>query len=209
MKPTHRLLLAALALALTGAGAWLLLDDDGPAETVAATTTPPAAAPPSPPRPAGPAVADAPPPPTPPVAGGAPAAVLEPPAPAAPPPEPHPAEDPVVEVAPSPFLDQGSEELQYAVHLVTGPGTGPTEWRKAAEVFQRCIDVNPTNHLCRRGVYAAYERIDSDGGPATALDTGVTSLTGPLQPAPLDPTSPSTNTPLPPSASGIRRAAQR
>jgi hypothetical protein len=72
-------------------------------------------------------------------------------------------------VAPSPFADGSSEELQYAVKLVTGPDTGPVQWRKAAEVFQRCIDANPTNHLCRRGVYAAWERIDSDGGPPTAL----------------------------------------
>jgi hypothetical protein len=83
--------------------------------------------------------------------------------------------DSKVELAPSPFESPDSPELQYAVKLVLGENTGPNEWRKAAEVFQRCVDQNPTNHLCKRGVYAAWERIDSDGGQATALTN-----TGPL-----------------------------
>ncbi|MDP1919499.1 MAG: hypothetical protein Q8L14_24825 [Myxococcales bacterium] len=76
---------------------------------------------------------------------------------------------PTVEFAPSPFEGSDSAELQYAVKLVLGETTGPREWHKAAEVFQRCVDQNPTNHLCKRGVYAAWERIDSDGGQPTAL----------------------------------------
>jgi hypothetical protein len=76
---------------------------------------------------------------------------------------------PAVEFAPSPFESSDSPELKYAVKLVLSESTGPYEWRKAAEVFQRCVDENPTNHLCRRGVYAAWERIDSDGGMPTAL----------------------------------------
>lgn len=76
---------------------------------------------------------------------------------------------PAVELAPSPFEGSDSAELQYAVKLVLGETTGPREWHKAAEVFQRCVDQNPTNHLCKRGVYAAWERIDSDGGQPTAL----------------------------------------
>jgi len=76
---------------------------------------------------------------------------------------------PVVELAPSPFEGSDSPELQYAVKLVLSETTGPYEWHKAAEVFQRCVDQNPTNHLCKRGVYAAWERIDSDGGRPTAL----------------------------------------
>lgn len=76
---------------------------------------------------------------------------------------------PTVEFAPSPFESADSPELQYAVKLVLSQTTGPFEWRKAAEVFQRCVDENPTNHLCKRGVYAAWERIDSDGGMPTAL----------------------------------------
>lgn len=76
---------------------------------------------------------------------------------------------PSVELAPSPFEGSDSPELQYAVKLVLSENTGPHEWHKAAEVFQRCVDQNPTNHLCKRGVYAAWERIDSDGGRPTAL----------------------------------------
>ena len=82
---------------------------------------------------------------------------------------------PTVELAPSPFENSDSPELQYAVKLVLSESTGPREWHKAAEVFLRCVDQNPTNHLCRRGLYAAWERIDSDGGRPTALST-----TGPL-----------------------------
>jgi hypothetical protein len=89
---------------------------------------------------------------------------------------------PQVELAPNPFADSKSAELQYAVQLVLGPNTGPAEWKKAAEVFQRCVDVNPTNHLCKRGVYAAYERLDSDGGPATALSAPVTFNPGKADP---------------------------
>ncbi len=75
---------------------------------------------------------------------------------------------PDVEVAPSPFDDPGSPELQYAVKLVL-EGTDPVQWQKAAEVFQRCVDASPKNFLCARGVRAAWERLDSDGGPATSL----------------------------------------
>ncbi|MCA3013216.1 MAG: hypothetical protein INH41_12550 [Myxococcaceae bacterium] len=51
--------------------------------------------------------------------------------------------------------------------------SGPTEWRNAAEVFQRCVDQNPTNNFCKRGVFAAWERIDSDGGKPTALNSAL------------------------------------
>lgn len=84
-----------------------------------------------------------------------------------------PVPSPNLEMAPSPFDSADSKELQYAVQLVIGPETGPEQWHNAARVFQRCVDANPTNHLCRRGVFAAWERIDSDGGPATALTTGM------------------------------------
>jgi hypothetical protein len=70
---------------------------------------------------------------------------------------------------PSPFDSAESDELKYAVQLVVGAETGPREWHKAAEVFQRCVDANRFNFLCQRGVKAAWERIDSDGGPSSAL----------------------------------------
>lgn len=77
---------------------------------------------------------------------------------------------PQVEYAPSPFEGSDSAELQYATKLVLGENTGPAEWKNAVGVFQRCLEQNPKNHLCRRGVAAAWERIDSDGGmPTTNL----------------------------------------
>ncbi|MCU0695237.1 MAG: hypothetical protein MUC96_01770 [Myxococcaceae bacterium] len=174
MTTTQRVALATAAGALLAAGFWLLR----PEETAPPTAPPSGAAPvPSavvaPPAPRA-EVAEAA-TPTPAADAGTSAAAAEPTAPSG----------PTVEVAPSPFTDANSEELRYAVKLVLGPDTGPTEWRKAAEVFQRCVDVNPTNHLCKRGVYAAYERLDSDGGPAT-------TLTPPreLQPASAGPTRP-------------------
>lgn len=164
MTTTQRIALAVVSAVMVGAGVWLLRE--GAPE--------PQAAAPQAPLPTGPTAIAA---PTPALPGSAPAADAVDGSVAPKEPAP-PASGPTVEVAPSPFADATSEELQYAVKLVTGPGTGPAEWRKAAEVFQRCVDVNPTNHLCKRGVYAAWERIDSDGGPPTALSKPVTFQPG-------------------------------
>lgn len=165
---TQRLVLLGAAVVLVGLGAFLLLDGSEPPPP--STTTPP-------PGPTKEAVA----PPTPP-------SLPAEPTPTAPPPiaaqvadasapladAPRPPGGPMPELEPSPFDATDSKELQYAVQLVTGPGTGPEQWRNAAEVFQKCVDANPHNYLCKRGVYAAWERIDSDGGPATALNGEVT-----------------------------------
>lgn len=168
MSTTQRMAVGLVAAVLVGLGLFLLKDDATPAPAPAPATPAPQAL--APPPPTGPVVAAE----APPVvqagdAGpGAVAMVAAEPA------------RPTVEYAPSPFDRPDSEELQYAVKLVLGENTGPREWHSAAQVFQRCVDANPYNHLCKRGVYAAWERIDSDGGRPTAL-----SATGPLE---VDPT---------------------
>lgn len=160
MTNTQRLALAAVAVVMIALGLFLILgdDDSAPSATspapVAEVGAPPAAmtgtvAAPTQPAMCAPTAAV--------VEAGSDAGVA-----AAKP-------GPTVEFAPSPFESADSPELKYAVKLVLSETTGPHEWRKAAEVFQRCVDENPTNHLCRRGVYAAWERIDSDGGMPTAL----------------------------------------
>lgn len=160
MTNTQRGALAAVAVVMIALGLFLILGND--------TTTPvtsPAAVPQVGPAPgAAPGDVAAPSQPT----TGAPAAAVAAPTGDAGA-EPVAKTGPAVELAPSPFEGSDSAELQYAVKLVLGETTGPREWHKAAEVFQRCVDQNPTNHLCKRGVYAAWERIDSDGGQPTAL----------------------------------------
>ncbi|MDX2010198.1 MAG: hypothetical protein SFW67_08415 [Myxococcaceae bacterium] len=158
MTTPQRVALATVAGALLATGFWLLRPDE------------PTAAPSAPTPTSAPTVAVAPGTTPLPVAEAVPAMAAA--DAGAPTPAPAPT-GPTVEVAPSPFTDSNSEELKYAVKLVLGPDTGPTEWRKAAEVFQRCVDVNPTNHLCKRGVFAAYERLDSDGGPASSLSAPI------------------------------------
>jgi len=168
MKLPQRLALGAVALILVGLGALLLRPDPEP------TVTPPPDAMPVPTTVTAPTPVTPPPTQAPtlaaPVVAGVDGGVAGADAPSP--------TQPQVELAPNPFADSKSAELQYAVKLVLGPNTGPAEWKKAAEVFQRCVDVNPTNHLCKRGVYAAYERLDSDGGPATALSAPVTFSPG-------------------------------
>ena len=158
---TKRMTLAAAALGLVAVGVFLITSNDPPDPTPGGT---PGAAPapstvtkqqtPLEPTstPEVTSMADG---------GASPRAVVEVQAP------------PNLEMAPSPFDSADSKELQYAVQLVIGPGTGPEQWLNAAKVFQRCVDQNPNNHLCRRGVYGAWERLDSDGGPATALTSGM------------------------------------
>lgn len=160
MSTTQRVGVAVVALGLMGLGVFLVLGkSDEPQAQSAPAKVPVLAAPTTPvTTPEGTAaptapVAVAPTTPTPAGAGGGAAAGT-----------------PQVEMAPSPFESSDSAELQYATKLVIGENTGPTEWKKAVEVFQRCLDQNPKNHLCKRGVAAAWERIDSDGGmPTTGL----------------------------------------
>ncbi len=167
MTNTQRGALAAVAVALSAVGLFLILGDEA---------SPPAtsAAPVAEVAPAPVAVTGRPSAPSQPTTGApTPAAVAEASS------DVVPAEEagPHVEFAPSPFESADSAELQYAVKLVLGADTGPNEWHNAARVFQRCVDENPHNHLCKRGVYAAWERIDSDGGRPTALtQTGALSL---------------------------------
>lgn len=160
MSTTQRVGVAVVALGLLGLGVFLVLgksDEPQPASppanapVVAAPTTPPPSSPLEAPAPAPSAPVAAAPTPPPGADTAAPGA-------------------PRVEYAPSPFEAADSAELQYATKLVIGEETGPGEWKKAVEVFQRCLDQNPMNHFCKRGVYAAWERIDSDGGmPTTTL----------------------------------------
>lgn len=157
MSTTQRVGVAVLALGLLGLGVFLVMgkgDEPQPQPTTAPAKEP-VAAPPTPVAPAEPTA----------VAPSNPAPV--PPAPPTEPPSAGGAAPPRVEYAQSPFESADSPELQYAAKLVIGNDTGPAEWKKAVEVFQRCVDQNPTNHFCKRGVYAAWERIDSDGGQPT------------------------------------------
>lgn len=160
MSTTQRVGVAVVALGLMGLGVFLVMgksDEAQPASPpakvpVLAAPTTPVTTPEGTVAPTAP-VAVAPTTPTPAGAGGGAGAGA-----------------PQVEMAPSPFESSDSAELQYATKLVIGENTGPTEWKKAVEVFQRCLDQNPKNHLCKRGVAAAWERIDSDGGmPTTGL----------------------------------------
>ncbi len=161
MSTTQRVGVAVVALGLMGLGVFLVLGkSDEPQPTSPPAKVPVLTAPTTPATTPSEGTTAAPP---------SPVAV----APATPTPEPAGAAGggtPQVEYAPSPFESSNSAELQYATKLVIGENTGPTEWKKAVEVFQRCLDQNPKNHLCKRGVYAAWERIDSDGGmPTTNL----------------------------------------
>lgn len=160
MSTTQRVGVAVVALGLVGLGVFLLTSNgEAPQPPSEAPRAPVVVAPPRPTTPDDP-VRQA---PSAPVAVAPSTPSTEPAAPPAPAPPP-------VEYAPSPFETSSSAELEYATKLVIGEKTGPTEWMKAVEVFQRCLDQNPKNHLCKRGVYAAWERIDSDGGmPRTNL----------------------------------------
>lgn len=161
---TQRLILLAVAVLLVAAGAFLLLDDKKePAPPPAGATAP---SPTSPSSGARPTAMDTPDDPSEPLAAARDGSVQ--PVDAVRPTGPKP------EMEPSPFDSPDSKELQYAVGLLTGPNTGPEQWLKAAEVFQTCIDANKHNYLCRRGLYGAWQRLDTDGGPATALDGQVT-----------------------------------
>lgn len=176
MSNVQRVGLAVVAGALVGLGVWLVMSDDAPAPGPGASSPAvPSSAPASPQAnaPVAPTtdrpVATAPTPAVP-SAGGASGAG---------------GSGPQVEFAPSPFESADSAELQYAAKLVLGETTGPAQWLKAAEVFQRCVDQNPTNHFCRRGVRAAWERLDSDGGQPTSLMSGVVEVKpGALVPVP-------------------------
>lgn len=166
MSSNQRLALAAVAVLLIGTGLYLVQSDDAPvapspqaADVPAPPAQPVAVAPPSEPAREVPVVA--------PVAVAAAvvdAGFVERYDPTA----PRPLEEP------SPFESGDSAELQYAVKLVIGEGSGPAEWNNAMGVFQRCIDQNKFNHLCRRGLAAAYERLSTDGGPTTLLDPPIT-----------------------------------
>ncbi|MBE2250659.1 MAG: hypothetical protein IAE78_14070 [Myxococcus sp.] len=166
MSTTQRAALAAVSVALVALGLFLILDDDAaPAPGVAPLeAAPPPALEPSP-AVAAPSVA----PVVPPVAE---AVIVEAGVDAG---AASTGSPPHVELAPSPFETSDSAELQYAVKLVLSDTSGPYEWRNAVEVFRRCLDQSPLNHLCKRGLYAAWERLDSDGGRPTAL-----SAEGPL-----------------------------
>ncbi len=157
---SQRLILLAVAVLLVAAGAFLLLDDDKEPSAVPAGTTAPS--PTSPPAGTRATAMDTPDEPPEPLAAARDGSV--PPVDAIRPSGPKP------ELEPSPFDSPDSKELQYAVQLLTGPGTGPEQWLRAGEVFRLCIDANRFNHLCRRGLYGVWQRIDSDGGPATALN---------------------------------------
>ena len=161
MTNTQRGALAAVAVVMIALGLFLILGNDSATPTT--SPAPVAAAGPAPGAVPGDVAA-----PTQPTTG-TPAAAVAAAATSDAGAEPVAKTGPAVELAPSPFEGSDSAELQYAVKLVLGETTGPREWHKAAEVFQRCVDQNPTNHLCKRGVYAAWERIDSDGGQPTAL----------------------------------------
>lgn len=160
MSTMQRVGVAVVALGLMGLGVFLVLGkNEEPQPTSAPAKAPPVLAAPTTPT----ATPEATPSPAAPVAAA-------PTTPAAPSGGGTPAGAPQVELAPSPFETSDSAELQYATKLVIGENTGPNEWKKAVEVFQRCLDQNPKNHLCKRGVAAAWERIDSDGGmPTTGL----------------------------------------
>lgn len=165
MTTVQRIGLALTAVLLLGVGVYLVQSDDS--EDVARVAPEPASA-------AVPSI------PTTPVGAVSPGA---------PPPAPSavtgtlPADAPVaktsadVAIEPSPFESGDSRELQYAVQLVNGPDTGPAQWNKAAEVFRRCFDENKFNFLCQRGLAAAYERIDTDGGVTHLLDPVVRTPT--------------------------------
>ncbi|MBL8935028.1 MAG: hypothetical protein JNM69_10770 [Archangium sp.] len=162
MSTMQRVGVAVVALGLLGLGVFLVVGKSEEPQAVSPLVKAPVLAAPTPPPPPTTTAPEAAPAPANPVAvvptapaaaGGGAAAAM-----------------PQVELAPSPFETSDSAELQYATKLVLGDNTGPTEWKKAVEVFQRCLDQNPKNHLCKRGVAAAWERIDSDGGlPTTGL----------------------------------------
>ncbi|MER2566543.1 MAG: hypothetical protein ABTQ32_37825 [Myxococcaceae bacterium] len=159
MSTTQRVGVAVVALGLLGLGVFLVLGKSEEPQPESSPARVPVVAAPTP-TPTAPSEAVAP-------APSAPVAVV----PTTPPPAETAAPGaPQVDYAPSPFEGADSAELQYATKLVIGENTGPGEWRKAVEVFQRCLDQNPMNHFCKRGVHAAWERIDSDGGqPTTTL----------------------------------------
>ena len=160
MSTTQRVGVAVVALGLMGLGVFLVLGkSDEPQPTSPPAKVPVLAVPTTPATTPSEGTTAAPPSP-----------VVVAPATATPEPAGAGGGTPQVEYAPSPFESSNSAELQYATKLVIGEETGPGEWRKAVEVFQRCLDQNPMNHFCKRGVYAAWERIDSDGGmPTTTL----------------------------------------
>lgn len=165
MSNTQRIAVAAVAVILVALGLFLVGTDEpqpGPTAEPAAERLPPVPSPTPTLIPTD----------TPPAANPPPVAEAQPVAPAA----------PTVEKEPSPFDRADSPELAYAIELVNREGSGPTEWRKAAEVFTRCVDANRFNHLCRRGLAAAWERLESDGGPTHLLDAPVKLEPGALRP---------------------------